>query len=283
MRFVFETHSLPDAERMLSFASQLVTRGVPVIVLRDPIVLFDQQFIPPELRALEEADILCFGSMTAMRAIKTQHPGWRPGVWCNDEACNQQALKSRIGYAMLNADHEVHSWSTVKDDPSSLFGRFGSRLFVKPAKDTKIFNGCVVDRDGWAVFREHANANGRKLDLMDAQILVSAATKSSITHEWRFIVRECGGVVTGSAYKVNGRADAYRDNSAETYDAERLAEEISRVGLKIDPLYCVDVCRLGNGEFKVIELNPLSPAGLYACDKEKLADEVLKICGELYG
>ncbi len=257
-------------------------QGCKTVVLKDRAVLYDPiaAHWPKELA--KDEFCIAHGSLNLCNSIRYAVEEFKPqpGIWDNRAAVAYDKFHGPLQEWLLNDSCLFLPWNTVKKDYRTLFETH-PRLFIKPAACDKAFGGCTVDLPGWPDFVKYAQkANGRHIDGDDI-IVIAPATEITkpIEREWRFYVLQSGGVVTGSQYRADGTT-MYSPLVEE--GAHELADLVSQQGLIVDPIYVVDICRIG-GEYKVVELGTFSPSGIYMPDLECLVSTVNQLCEITYG
>lgn len=219
----------------------------------------------------DSAPVICTGTLGMCRTVKTARPQWFPGVWENDHACAMHAVHDVLGRDFLNADAGYYPWHFVQQNRDLFLQRYGPRLFIKPSNCNKLFDGATVDAGGFADFVEHVrSANGRIVP-NDELLLVGPAVKhGAIAAEWRFFVTH-GRVITGCQVRKSGQYDLSTHVETGAID---LALAVAMLPLWIDPIFVVDVCRVGD-EYKVVELNTFAASGVYVVDYHALIHAAL--------
>ena len=124
--------------------------------------------------------VICYGSL-GMRKVAAAK-GWAPGVWQSD-GLGETATFEALGELYLNADavrmrlSKVHDWWLTQG--------MGSRFFIKPDGDAKVFAGAVMDG---TEFWEWDNRL-RNVDWFKGQDpLVVLSSSKSLGREWRFVM-----------------------------------------------------------------------------------------------
>lgn len=252
-----------------------------VIPLSDPIYLFAEAReaatrFPKELDELpEDALVMAQGSLGLCRTVRLGKPKWRPGAWDNEAAVHYTNYKKYVGSWMLNRDALVLTWGALRaNNKEELFRLYGPRLFSKPAACNKLYTGCVIDREGWDEFVKHVDQQPGFVK-REEEVIVGAAVPK-LDSEFRFFVRP-GEVIAGSQYRRGGRNDIQPGWESGAYG---LAYDVACTELRVDPIYVVDICRVGD-EYKVLEFGTFSPCGLYAPDMRALVAAVHEEIGKL--
>lgn len=255
-------------------------QGCKTFVLRDRAMLYEPlpERWPQEVP--RDGMVMTHGSLNLCNAVRFATHELKPGIWDNRAPAAYDQIHGTLQEWMLNDGCLFLPWSVVCAEYKTLFETH-PRLFIKPTAIDKAFGGCTVDEPGWADFVKYAQkANGCQV-LADTMIAVAPALDitTPIEKEWRFYVLQGGGVVTGSQYQSGGRTVI---SPLVEEGARELADLVSRQGLVIDPVYVVDICRVGT-EYKVVELGTFSPSGVYAPDIPCLVSTINQICEQLYG
>jgi len=161
-------------------------------------------------------------------------------------------------YTMLPLGDLKRLWHRIERD----FGVEGC-VFIRPNSNEKPFRGQVVsDPD---VFLQHATRYGYGM----SELIVVSDYNMTITNEWRIVMR--GTVpVTGSRY--GHVIDPNVPQNVLDYASEVATEIVwrpDRVWVMDIALNCWDY-----GNLCVVEINPVSVSGLYACDKSAFVKAV---------
>ncbi len=156
---------------------------------------------------------------------------------------------------MLNADVTMGTLATVQIDRAANF-------FIRPLEDNKAFDGAVIDAEMLDAWRRDP-ARERFLDMA---VMVSPV--KPIYREYRlFIVNN--QIVTGSVYRVGGRAEVSPD--VEDYVLDFARSVIQRW---TPAESCVMDIALTDSGLKVIEFNNINSSGFYASDVAKYVDAI---------
>jgi len=205
--------------------------------------------------------VVFMGSISGATAANKQP--WLPGSYRNLErlqctnyypTLNKESLLLNSRYFLL----PLGDIPAAKDLIRKNFCISRDRIFIRPNKCNKIFSGQTIDSE----FLENEIELLKKTYKVDDEelCLISSDKKYLIDYEYRFVVAG-GKVIAGSQYFPELKTIKYRHpafywayTKAATYEP--------------DSVYTMDVCLLSNGEYKIIELNSFSCAGLYKCDSK---------------
>lgn len=218
-----------------------------------------------------QGNVICMGSYSMRHLAKRK--GWVPGVFDMDGITYEDCI-NKWGTDMLNYDsvivplyESVQTFDKVNED---------GLVFMRPIADSKDFAGAVFEReplkklwDGIDALGDEADPAGLRRDTM-----VMISSPKNIAREYRFWIVD-GRVVTGSQYKLGSRV-IYSDE----IDRDVYTFAVSRVArISVDhwnPLraFVLDVALMRDGSKKVVELNTINAAGLYAANVGKLVEAI---------
>ncbi|MFB9376231.1 ATP-grasp domain-containing protein [Kineococcus gynurae] len=189
------------------------------------------------------------------------------------------AYAARLQLAGLAPRLAAPTWDWLSGIEADLVGRGvvsttldrvpAGRMFLKPAslKLLGVPAGVQETED----FRRAAAAEGA-----DPRMQVQYSRRIlDLDHEHRFVVRE-GQVLTGSAYRVGGRAWSPSLRSDRSVEADRFAREAVRaLGEECPPVCALDVAwDRTDRRWLIVEANPLWASGPYSCDPVPFVDAV---------
>ena len=223
---------------------------------------------------MEHDEPLMFHGSLELAARLAAAPRWRPGAFCDTARLAHSAWATAVQPHLANPRHRVVTVAQLVADPLRVAGDLAvdGRIFVRPDSPLKPFSGRVVELTGLtAATLDH----GFYYDDLELPIVV--APVQALGAEWRVVVAG-RHVVTASAYQARGRVALTDPVPAEVTDfAGMLAVELAQAGAQPDPLYVLDVVASPRG-LRLLELNPLSGADLYACSADAVVAAVAQAC-----
>lgn len=222
--------------------------GAPYSVVK--VVPFSHEMIP-DLRP--EGLIIAMGA-TSLSGIARSR-GWSPGTFLNDQHDFRVWREAYRGH-LLNEDAAVVRFGDM--NPSQ------PMFFVRPCDDGKQFAGCVMARDEFLDWQRKVIDLKETYTSLDADTMVMYAAPQHIMQEIRFFVVD-RRVITGSLYKRGNRVvySSEIDEPAKVFAQELVDHWCPARG------FVLDIALSENG-YKVIEINCLNSAGLYASNVGKL-------------
>lgn len=201
-------------------------------------------------------DVNPAGKVYVCGAIKlariARDKGWVPGSFLNDNF-NVDLWLAQLGSELLNHDITCGTLAGVDAGQQASF-------FIRPAEDNKAFDGMVMDRETLADWRR----DPARAHLQQMQVVVSPV--KAIYREYRlFIVG--GEVVTGSVYRIGGRAEIspHVEDDVLAYARSIIARWTPAES------FVMDVCLTQDG-LNVIEFNNINSSGFYAINVPKYVD-----------
>jgi hypothetical protein len=204
--------------------------------------------------------VIIIGSYSINNIAKKK--GWKPGFidiihQDFEEQCNHW------GRHMLNYDASVHCFGDVFE--------LEEEFFIRPTTDSKCFSGTLMSREAFFEWRR------RILDLKeddgstitkDTKVCISSPKK--ILQEYRFWIVK-GNIITSSLYKMGHRVvySSLVDKAVEWF-AMSMTHPMSIHSWNPAHAYVLDIAMIGEKEYKIIEINNINSAGLYAANIPKL-------------
>ena len=219
-----------------------------------------------ENKHTEDSCVIVYGSINSSIYVQRKKP-WIPGVWCDFKELKCSTYLSHWGKYSVHKNYLFLPLSEVYRKKDWIFKTFGKTVFIRPDDNSKSFHGELVADEKFEDWYDTANSYnpGKK-----CMTLVSEPSK--IEAEYRFVISE-KKVLTGSQYDEEGIG-------VFTFpeDASKLAEEIAN-SCEFNPhsMYIMDICKLENKEYRLMEIGSVNCAGLYACDLRKFVEKMSEL------
>lgn len=197
-------------------------------------------------------DVFVFGSVRAAR-LATQME-WTPGSFYGENH-DFQIYKDHYRKNLLNYD------SLLKDIADPIVWETNEVKFIRPSKDSKVFNGKLYSKIKWEDTVQMVK--DKYLGIMPP-VTIQVTSPKKIYKEARIWVVD-GKIVTSSYYKFN-------ENVVWTEDVEPEGLEFAQrmVDLyKVAPAFVMDICLTPDG-WKIVEINCVNCSGFYRGDLQKL-------------
>ena len=197
-------------------------------------------------------DVFVFGSVRAAR-LATQME-WTPGSFYGKNH-DFEIYKDYYKKNLLNYD------SLLKDIADPIVWEPNEVKFIRPSKDSKVFNGKLYSKIKWEDTVQMVKE--KYLGVMPP-VTIQVTSPKKIYKEARIWIVD-GKVVTSSYYK-------FGDNVVWTEDVEPEGLEFAQrmVDLyKVAPAFVMDICLTPDG-WKIVEINCVNCSGFYRGDLQKL-------------
>ena len=197
-------------------------------------------------------DVFVFGSVRAAR-LATQME-WTPGSFYGKNH-DFQIYKDHYRKNLLNYD------SLLKDIEDPIVWEPNEIKFIRPTKDSKVFNGKLYSKIKWEDTVQMVKE--KYLGVMPP-VTIQVSSPKKIYKEARIWIVD-GKIVTSSYYK-------FGDNVVWTEDVEPEGLEFAQrmVDLyKVAPAFVMDICLTPDG-WKIVEINCVNCSGFYRGDLQKL-------------
>lgn len=200
----------------------------------------------------DRKDIFVFGSVRAARVSKSL--GWLPGSLFG----NNHDYKIYSKYYREN----LLNWDcNLCDISDSMFWADNELKFIRPSKDSKIFNGALYSKIKWE--DTVANLETRYLGVLPLVDIQVGAPKVIYKEARIWIVN--GKVITSSYYKFANNV-AYLEFVEP--DAISFVEDMIKI-YQVASAFVMDVCQTPDG-WKIVEINCINCSGFYKADMQKL-------------
>lgn len=213
----------------------------------------------PELTLEMDGPVMVYGSYTL--ALISKKRDWTPGAFVNEHFTHDAWVAGWGDTHLLNGDARV----CRLDEIEQVIGT-REQVFLRPLEDTKSFSGMVVARDEALWWAQRAiDADG---PMLNSSTEVVVASTRSILAEYRLFVVD-GRVVTSSLYKMGSRviSEAYTPDSVLAFAKRCIDQWVP------DRAFVLDIAETPEG-LKVIEVNNINSAGVYAANISRLVQEL---------
>jgi hypothetical protein len=169
-------------------------------------------------------------------------------------------------YTIFENDYINHDMLICRTDNylESLkeYGLYDHEYYFMKPNDQKYFPGTIVDKPMIPFVIESQGRHHGTPDVYDLCI----STVKQISAEWRFFIVD-GVIVDGSKYHAeNLRLDVQEGFEDGAYDfAKQMIVRYDSSGT-----FVIDIARMQDQSYKVVEVNCLNSSGFYKIDKQKL-------------
>jgi hypothetical protein len=207
-----------------------------------------------------------------------------PGIYLTLENYECYNYYGYFGEHLLNSQYMMMGLNDVLRNKNKLFIQYdidrdsyvSDSIFIRPSNGFKSFPGQTLPLEN---FEFEFNVLLKSYGGLDLNTLVVVSPVKDIEEEYRFIVVD-GFPIAGALYmdkKNRPEWKAYYDKPCEDIKAYEFAEEMSKI-YQPDRAYTIDICKLPNGEYKVLELNSFCCASMYGCDYGVVVKLINELC-----
>lgn len=206
----------------------------------------------------KEKNVWFWGSIDT--GIELQNHGWFPGIMYSKNHDFEKYIPL-FGENLLNSDAVVAHFG---EDISTLFPDYDD-IFIRPTKDTKIFDARVYQKSEWRNYIKDTVTSGEFENVAKKTKIIVSTPKGGIQQEIRCWIVD-GVPVTISQYKIGKRVNMLNmDNNQEAYI---FAKQMAKI-YSPSRCYVLDIC-LYEDEYRIVEINCANMSGFYDIDMSKL-------------
>ena len=199
-------------------------------------------------------DVFTFGSIRMAKLAAEKD--WFPGSFFggnHDYSVYSKFYKENL----LNYD------CIIKEFLDPIEWSYNETKFIRPCKDSKLFNGQLFTKTKWEDLIEQRKQNANYTKLNEPQLIQIGKPKTIYKEARIWIV---GGKIVTSSYYRFGQYVAYEEN----VDPEGLEFAQKMVDLyQVAECFVMDICLTPDGWF-VVEINCINCSGFYKGDLQKL-------------
>lgn len=197
-------------------------------------------------------DVFVFGSVRAARLACDKE--WTPGSFYGKNH-DFQIYKDYYKKNLLNYD------SLLKDIADPIVWEPNEIKFIRPTKDSKVFNGKLYSKVKWEDTVQMVKE--KYLGVMPP-VTIQVSSPKKIYKEARIWIVD-GKIVTSSYYKFGDNVTWTEDVEPEGLEfAQRMADLY-----KVEKAFVMDICLTPDG-WKIVEINCINCSGFYRGDLQKL-------------
>lgn len=213
--------------------------------------------------------VIFYGSLQLGRSIYSR-TNFIPGIFLTVENYECHKYYGYYGDKLLNSDYLMLGMNDVLRNKDRIFSYFNSdSIFIRPSNGYKTFTGQCLNKDN---FEKDFNILCKSYGGVDLDQLVVIARKQEVSEESRFIVLD-GKVIDGSVYMINGELIKER-----IVDEKAFALAVESVDCyQPDKAFTIDIVKLKDGSYKVLEIGSFCCASLYNADLEIIVNAMNKL------
>jgi hypothetical protein len=230
----------------------------------------------------EDQCVLFYGSLQRGRQLWCD-TNFVPGVFLTID--NYECFKyyGYYGDELVNSHYTLLGLNDVFRNKEKLFEILheahwthltNSKIFIRPSNGYKTFTGQLLS---WKNFDEEFSVFCKSYGGLDMNQLVLIAPEQRVREENRFIIINENGknrIVDGNKYMVDREVITERivDEEAWKY-AETVKDNYTP-----DKAFTIDIAKLDDGTYKVLEIGSFCCAGWYNINLEKVVNQMNNLC-----
>ncbi len=200
-----------------------------------------------------------YGSYNLSRIVKRM--GLQPGAFISENISLNNLLQ-HYGSEMFNSDMR---FGTIKDIE---LDNEVKTFFIRPMEDSKSFTARVLNIEDFNYFKSNILNLGEEYSTIRPDTMVTICSPKIIDQEIRFFIID-GKVSTYSTYKIGERV--VYSPEVDPYIIDYVTNVIKIY--EPDLAFCLDIA-VSNGQPKILEINSINSAGLYAIDTQKFISDI---------
>jgi len=230
----------------------------------------------------EKDCVLFYGSLQRGRQM-WRETNFIPGIFLTID--NYECFKyyGFYGDKLVNSNYIMMGLNDVKRNKERLFQSLysahwthltNSKIFIRPSNGYKSFTGQLLP---WKNFDEEFDILCKSYGGIDMDQIVLIAPEQKVREEHRFIIiseNDKNRIVDGNKYMVDGEVFTERvvDEKAWQY-CEQIVNNYTP-----DKAFTIDIAKMNDGTYKVLEIGSFCCAGWYNMDLVKVVKEINNLC-----
>lgn len=218
--------------------------------------------------------VVTTGSIWMNTEVRRQRPNWA-GNWHDESLYDCTRYYSHWGPYVTQQEYVMLPFAELVRRKDWVYRNLGggpdNKVFFRPNSGGKEFTGAAISRDAFDSWAKHVSGVEYSHEAIKQDLLCVAARPLSLYKELRLVVHN-GKVVTGSTYRMAMHQWMEPlDAAGEKAEVVSFAEDLlSKNLMKLPPVHVLDVA-IQEGGISVLEVGCFCCAGLYKCDRRKIA------------
>lgn len=218
----------------------------------------------------EDTDCVLFQGSINLAQQLLREKKWIPNAWLTAKNYECTTYFAHFGKYLLNDHYIILPRAEATRQMDRIFHEYLGKyeaVFCRPNSGLKPFTAGVFHTLNIKSFWDWVE------EFTEPDALIVFSTPKEILCEWRFI---CANkeIITGCQYEKD-KGLSFSHGYPE--EAKAFAQEIASNKFQPDPMYTIDVCLNADKEYKLLEINSFSCAGLYACDMGVIVERASEI------
>jgi hypothetical protein len=214
--------------------------------------------------------VLFYGSLQRGRQI-LRDTAFIPGIFLKIE--NYECFKyyGYYGNNLVNYNYLLFGLNDLKRNKERIFNYFNtSSIFIRPSNGYKTFTGQLLSKEN---FEEELRILCLSYGGLDMDQLILVAPRQNIEEENRFIVLNQNGsnrIIDGNKYMI--KRELVKERIFDIKACEFANSVVNNY--TPDKAFTIDIAKMDNGSYKILEIGSFCCASWYNIDLEKVIKEV---------
>jgi hypothetical protein len=271
VRWLIEKYLFEEYENQLK--QLVIDSGNLCTIIDDTNIFFDFNKKIKD-KYTEKECIIFYGSLQLGRQI-WEKTNLIPGIFLTID--NYECFKyyGYYGNDLINSNYIMLGLNDLNRRKNEIFNYFKSdKIFIRPSNGYKSFPGQLLSLKNWDEDLHLLFSSYSGLD-MDQLILISNYQK--IIEENRFVVinkNDGNHIIGGCKYSINGELiKDYQYDKNSYLNAHKFINNYTP-----DKAFTIDIAKMDNGEYKILEIGSFCCAGLYNIKLENIVKEINELC-----
>jgi len=270
VNWIFEKYLFEEYENQL--VSTIKNSGQNCYLLDDSYWDFDFDRSVKE-KYKEEDCVIFYGSLNLGQRL-WRETNFIPGIFLTIENYECYKYYSYYGDKLVNSEYMLLGINDVKRMNKMFFDKFGSdEMFIRPSNGYKTFTGQLLSKKNF----EYEFDIFMKTYFIEDNQLVLIAPKQNVREENRFIIINENGInriVDGNKYMIDREVLTERIVDEEAW---KYCESVIN-NYTPDKAFTIDIAKMDDGIYKVLEIGSFCCAGWYNMDLGKVVKEINNLC-----
>jgi len=274
INWIFEKHLFPEYEKQL--VDTIKNSGQDCYLLDDSHWNFDfDKSIKKKYN--EDNCVIFYGSLNLGQRI-WKETNFIPGIYLTRDNYECYKYYSYYGDEMVNSRYMLLGLNDVKRSKDMFFEMFNTNeMFIRPSNGYKTFTGQLLPKENF----DYEFDIFIKTQWIDIDQLVLIAPKQNIREENRFIVfneNDKNRVIDGNKYMIDRVVLTERVIDKQSFDYVNTIVN----NYTPDKAFTIDIAKMDDGTYKVLEIGSFCCAGWYNMNLEKVVNETNILCNNEY-
>ncbi len=271
VNWIFEKYIFEEYEKQL--VSTIKNSGQLCNLLDDSHWDFDFDRSIKE-KYKEEDCVIFYGSLNFGQRL-WRETNFIPGIFLTIENYECYKYYSYYGDKMVNSQYMLLGLKDLKRINKMFFDKFNcDEMFIRPSNGYKTFTGNLLPKEN---FEYELDIFIKTYHIENDNHLILIAPKQKVREESRFIIineNNNNRIVDGNKYMIDREVLTERVVDKEAW---KYCKSVVN-NYTPDKAFTIDIAKMDDGNYKVLEIGSFCCAGWYNMNLEKVVQEINKLC-----